>query len=102
MEFSPAGEEGRAGRMGNTADVSAGGLYFWTPEWEGLGVGQGLTLRLSGLDGLGSGPLFRSLRSKATILRLDPPETDKGRYAKGGIAVRFDERPRFDVYRSSA
>ena len=101
VEFCPEGEE-EPGRLGATANVSAGGLYFLTSEWQGLASGQGLTLRLSGLSGYGAGPLFRSLCSKATILRLDVPEDEHSPYAKKGIAVRFSEKPRFDVYRSSA
>ena len=62
-----------------------------------------MTLRLSGLSGYGAGPLFRILRSKATVLRVDQPAEGEDRpYEKRGVALRFSEKPRFDVYRSSA
>ena len=87
---------------GTTANVSAGGLYFHTADWGDLQPGQDLQLHLSGLSGYDSGPLFRSLRGKATVLRVDSLTDEGNGYGKMGVAVRFDERPRVDVYRLSA
>ncbi len=101
VEFAPEGEDEPA-RMGATANVSAGGLYLVTSEWQGLKAGQDLNLRLSGLSGYGAGPLFRVLRSRATVLRVDDPKDEDRAYEKKGIALRFSEKPRFDVYRSTA
>jgi hypothetical protein len=94
-------EEGVDG-TGTTANVSAGGLYFNTANWKGLEPGQNLQLHLSGLSGYDAGPLFRSLRGKATVLRLDIPGNEETAYSRVGVAVRFDERPRVDVYSLSA
>ena len=87
---------------GTTDNVSAGGLYFHTADWTELRPGQDLQLHLSGLSGYDSGPLFRSLRGKATVLRVDDLKSEDGGFGKMGVAVRFDERPRVDVYRLSA
>ncbi len=101
VEFLTEGQEPQATRMGTTANVSAGGVYFHTAEWKGLERGQEVGIRLSGLAGYGAGPLFRDLRVKAGILRVDPPAQDGGPYAKGHVAARFTERPCFEVYRWS-
>jgi PilZ domain len=103
VEFSAeALQQERISGTGTTENVSAGGLYFRTTEWRDLHPGLDLQLHLSGLSGYDSGPLFRSLRGKATVLRLDMPEKQDNGYGKVGVAVRFDERPRVDVYRLSA
>jgi hypothetical protein len=106
VEFSAAvGEMGaneRPGGTGTTDNVSAGGLYFHTPDWKGLQPGVDLQVHLSGLSGYDAGPLFRSLRGRATILRVDLPKEQNGGFSKAGVAARFDERPRVDVYRLSA
>lgn len=99
VEFSPEGQDAKATRLGITTNVSAGGVYFTTGEWEQLQPGQELGLRLSGLAGYGTGPLFRSLRGRAVVLRLDPPEEGSANYPKAGVAARFKERPAFEVYR---
>jgi len=101
VAFLTEGQERQATRMGTTANVSAGGVYFSTSEWQGLRPGQEVGLRLSGLSGYGAGPLFRDLRVRADILRVDPPAEQTGPYAKGGVAARFTERPCFEVYRWS-
>lgn len=87
---------------GTTDNVSAGGVYFHTADWRALRTGLDLQLHLSGLSGYDAGPLFRSLRGKATILRIDVPKDENAGYSKAGVAARFDERPRVDVYRLSA
>lgn len=97
MEFITEGQELQACRMGTTTNVSAGGVYFHTAEWQGLKEGQQLGLRLSGLSGYGSGPLFRDLRAKVTILRLRTPATGTGPFSKAGVAARFSEDPCFEV-----
>ena len=97
VEFITEGQELQACRMGTTANVSAGGVYFHTAEWSGLREGQELGLRLSGLSGYGSGPLFRDLRAKATILRLRSPGPEAGPFAKASVAARFSEQPCFEV-----
>ena len=99
VEFITEGQELQACRMGTTANVSAGGVYFHTAEWEGLQEGQELGLRLSGLSGYGSGPLFRDLRAKAQILRLRIPGQDAPPFAKAGVAACFSEEPCFEVER---
>ena len=103
VEFSAeASEKQRFSGTGTTDNVSAGGLYFHTADWTDLQPGQDLQLHLSGLSGYDSGPLFRSLRGRATILRVDKPEDEDDGFGKMGVAVRFDERPRVDVYQLSA
>jgi len=97
VEFITEGQELQACRMGATANVSAGGVYFHTAEWGNLRVGQELGLRLSGLSGYGSGPLFRDLRARARILRLKLPDAEAGPFAKAGVAACFREQPCFEV-----
>ena len=99
VEFLGEGESRTAQRMGTSANVSAGGIFFLADEWKDLKVGQELGIRLSGLSGYGAGPLFRSLRARATVLRVDSPNDSGVSYAKAGIAARFSERPYFEVYR---
>ena len=97
VEFVTEGQELQACRMGTTANVSAGGVYFHTAEWQDLRVGQELGLRLSGLSGYGSGPLFRDLRASARILRLKLPDENAGPFAKARVAACFREQPCFEV-----
>ena len=99
VEFLGEGESRTAQRMGTSANVSAGGIYFLADEWKDLKVGQDLGIRLSGLSGYGAGPLFRSLRARATVLRVETPKEASTPYAKAGIAAQFSERPYFEVYR---
>jgi hypothetical protein len=102
VEFLSEGEERHAGRIGTTVNVSAGGVYFQTSEWQGLAEGQEVGIRLSGLSGYGSGPLFRSMRANATVLRVDVPSDEESKpYPKAGVAARFSDRPCFEVYRWS-
>lgn len=97
VEFISEGQELQACRRGTTTNVSAGGVFFHTAEWQDLQVGQELGLRLSGLSGYGSGPLFRDLRAKARILRLGTPEQKADPFAKAGVAAQFCEQPCFEV-----
>ena len=99
VEFITEGQELQACRMGTTSNVSSGGVYFHTNEWQGLERGQELGLRLSGLSGYGSGPLFRDLRAKATVIRMRAPNSEAGPFSKAGVAVRFSEQPCFEVER---
>ncbi len=87
---------------GTTANVSAGGLYFTTPEWDKVRVGEQVGVQLSGLSSYNHGPLFRILHGRATVLRIDAPSAPDPAYRTGGVAVRFDEKPRIGVYRFSA
>jgi len=87
---------------GTTENVSAGGVYFMTTDWQNLRVGQNVGLHLSGLSSYNHGPLFRILHGRATILRVDTPEAAAPPYRAAGVAARFDERPRIGVYRFSA
>ncbi|RXM21772.1 hypothetical protein EO238_27300, partial [Citrobacter sp. AAK_AS5] len=86
VEFLREGEERRACRAGTTTDVSAGGAFFRTNEWDGVTVGEEVALRLSGLSGYGTGPLFRSLRARAKVLRLEVAEEASHRFEQAGIA----------------
>jgi hypothetical protein len=99
VEFLREGESRAAQRIGTSGNVSAGGIYFLADEWKDLKVGQELGIRLSGLSGYGTGPLFRSLRARATVLRVEKPREGGASGAKAGIAARFSERPYFEVYR---
>jgi len=99
VEFLREGESRASQRMGTSSNVSAGGIYFLADEWKDIKVGQELGIRLSGLSGYGNGPLFRSLRARATVLRVEAPKEAAGSFAKAGIAARFSERPYFEVYR---
>jgi hypothetical protein len=98
VEFLSGAEGGRAHRLGTTANVSSGGVYFTTSEWRDLSAGQELGVRLSGLSGYGAGPLFRSLKAQVTVLRVDPPR-EGASPLRAGVAMRFNERPCFEVYR---
>lgn len=98
VEFLKEGEERQASRLGTTTNISAGGVHFTTTEWEGMNIGDHIEVRLSGLSGYGTGPLFRNLRARAKVLRLDTPEEATGPYGRAAIAVRFSERPCFEVY----
>ncbi len=95
-------EEPEAEGSGFTDNVSAGGMYFLTPDWHRLHAGQKLELRISGMSGYNHGPLFRTLGGTATVLRLDAPEVEKSPFAKAGVAMSFDERPRVELYNLSA
>jgi hypothetical protein len=99
VEFLREGESRPTQRIGTSGNVSAGGIYFLADEWKDLKVGQELGIRLSGLSGYGSGPLFRSLRARATVLRVEKPKEGAPSGGKAGIAARFSERPYFEVYR---
>ena len=99
VEFLQESEGRTAQRMGTSANVSAGGIYFLADEWKELRVGQELGIRLSGLASYGAGPLFRSLRARATVLRVERPKEADVSSAKAGIAARFSQRPYFEVYR---
>ena len=98
VEFLKEGEECQARRMGTTRDVSAGGVYFHTSEREGIEVGQEMAIRLSGLSGYGAGPLFRSLRARARVLRVDRLAAERAPIEKAGVAAQFLEKPGFEVY----
>jgi hypothetical protein len=96
VEFLREGEERQATRVGTTDNVSPGGMYFHTGEWGGLRTGDEVDVRLSGLSGYGAGPLFRTLRARAQVLRLNPPEGAPETMEKAGVAVRFVEKLSFD------
>ncbi len=101
VEFLREGEETQACHLGTTANVSAGGVYFSTPEYQHVDPGTRIGLRLSGLSGYGTGPLFRSLRARGRVVRVDRPEAAEAVYDKAGVAVEFVEKPCFEVYRWS-
>lgn len=98
VEFLGKEEDRHHSRQGATENVSAGGVYISTVEWEGLEVGQEVALRISGLSGQGIGPLFRSLRVTAKVLRVDPPKRQENSFERGGVATRFCERPSFETF----
>ncbi len=102
VEFFPGSEDQELRGAGTTENVSAGGVYFQTSNWQALQVGQNVGLHLSGLSSYNHGPLFRELHGRATVLRVDPPSEEQPPYRNAGVAVRFDERPRIGVYRFSA
>ncbi|MGD2174033.1 MAG: PilZ domain-containing protein [Candidatus Brocadiaceae bacterium] len=96
-----AGGQQKAPRVGVTDNVSAGGLFFHTADWQGLEENQQVVVELSGMSGYNAGPLFRTIAGTATILRLEEPRTDSEQ-RKAGVAARFDERPRVDLYQMRA
>jgi len=98
VEFLSQEDKHEASGTGITKNVSAGGLCFMTRDWEGLKLGQELSLRVGGFGTYDSGPLFRSLRGKVSIVRLDVPEAESGPYAEAGVAAQFHQPPRFDSY----
>ena len=102
VDFSPAGQEERVEGSGLTDNVSAGGMHFRTRDWHLLEKGQPLMLKVSGMSSYNHGPLFRTLAGRATILRLDAPESPDVLYARAGVAVRFDERLRVEFANLSA
>ena len=91
ISFSPAGQRERFTGSGMTENVSAGGLYFRTSDWRQVREGETLDLTVTGLSHYDHGPLFRTLRGQATVLRLDTPESPEDLRARPGIAVRFGE-----------
>ncbi|MFO8006318.1 MAG: PilZ domain-containing protein [Candidatus Brocadiia bacterium] len=99
--FSPSREELEG--TGTTENVSPGGIYFRTTQWHELEVGQEVALTLSGFSAYNLGPLFRTLRGEARVLRLEPPDEEReATYGQAGVAVEFEETPRMDIYRMSA
>lgn len=101
VEFVVREDDSEASGQGVTENVSAGGMYFVTPDWQTLDVGDEVALRLSGLSGYNEGALFRSLHGEARILRLDTPGAEP-ESEPGGVAVEFEEGPRVELYRASA
>ena len=97
VEFSALEEPVFQG-TGITANVSAGGAYFHTPDWGALKIGRKLDLRLSGFGAYDTGTLFRSLKGKATVLRLDIPKPTDPTYPRASVAIEFFERPSVEVY----
>ena len=94
VAFQAIGAQGSAQGTGTTQDVSAGGVFFATPNWEGLAPGQKVELQLS--DSKDGDTAFRE---KATIVRLHRPETSQKKSAPtGGVALCFERRPRLNVY----
>ena len=102
VEFFSPSREALEG-TGTTENVSPGGIYFRTTQWHELEVGQEIAVSLSGFSAYNLGPLFRTLRGEAEILRLEPPgEEVDAPYGQAGVAVKFGEPPRMDIYRMSA
>ena len=97
VSFAPVAEEGPAAGNGKTENVSAGGMYFRTFDWKLLGEGKTLDLTVSGLSHYDNGPLFRTLKGQATILRLDAVEPPDGPHAYPGVAVRFNAPLRMET-----
>lgn len=99
VDFFTDKDTGAANRVGKTVNISAGGVYFGTTEWDGLGVSDEVEMRLSGLSAYGMGSLMRTLRGRMTILRVERPDEDAAAPAKACVAARFHGNPCFDVYR---
>ena len=93
VEYWSAAKESPVSGTASTANVSVGGVYFLTSDWERLRPGQNLELRLSGLAAYSPKSAFRNVSGKATILRVDKPESADSPESKAGVAVRFHERP---------
>ena len=102
MEYASREPRCEANGRGTTENVSAGGLCFLTNSWQELRIGLKLQLSLKGFSQYNSGPIFRSLHGDGTVMRLDLPRKEEGAYEKAAVAVRFDERPRVDIYRVPA
>ena len=98
VEFRSVEPKERTQGTGTTQNVSAGGIYFHTPHWRQLEPGDVLRVKLSGFGQYDVGPIFRSLESKAKVLRLDPP-AEAEEEEKGGVALKFQESPQFDTFR---
>jgi len=92
VDFSPAGEEYLQG-IGMTDNVSAGGMYFHTRDWQLVQEGRSLLITASGMGYNSHVPLSRALSARATVMRLELPTSRDPLQAKAGVAVRFDERP---------
>jgi hypothetical protein len=87
-----------AGIMRN---VSAGGLYFRTGGWDKLAPGVSVRMRLLGRSGRAGEETIKSLRGfhgRAVVVRVDTP-TRPGRRSRGGVALRFESAPNYQVYR---
>jgi len=89
-----------ASGIGVTENVSPGGLYFHTPDWGALHTNQVIYVRLSGMGSYNHRQVLRSVRGRATVLRLEPPEEPAA--GQAGVAVRFDGRPKTALYDLSA
>lgn len=100
IDFS-AVDNGEKGRGSGVSDnISAGGVYFFTRDWDALSRGQELTLDMTGLSSYNAKAAFRHVTGKGAVLRLDFPEEQKEPFWVG-VAAEFSERPRFDVYNFS-
>ena len=97
VAFAPAGQDESVEGSGVTENVSAGGLYFRTSDWQALEKGGTLVLRVSGLHHYDHGPLTRLVTGRATVVRLDAAEPVGGAQGGQGVAVRFNEPPRVEV-----
>ena len=98
VNFSVPQAERKAEGEGTTRDVSAGGAYFFTPNWQVLEEGAKVKLRLTGFSQYNAGPLFRTLEGEGTVVRLEPAsEVEHKDYSTGGVAIEFDERPEVDM-----
>ncbi len=102
VQFDSPAPRREAHGVGSTENVSAGGIYFLTSSWDQLEEGMKLQLQLSGLSQYNAGPIFRSLEGEGTVLRLETPAEEGQEYSKAGVAVRFDRKPRIQLYRRSA
>ena len=98
VNFSIPEADKKAEGEGTTRDVSAGGAYFYTPNWQVLEEGTRVKLRLTGFSQYNAGPLFRTLEGEGTVVRLEPDaRAHDGDYSTGGVAIEFDERPEVDM-----
>jgi c-di-GMP-binding flagellar brake protein YcgR len=84
---------------GLSYNLSAGGLYFRTDAWEVLKADGEIGMRLSGRTRRGRGRTLRSFHAKARVIRVDAPTSASGPQSQGGVALRFDPAPCFQVYR---
>ena len=98
VDFKAPDADRKAQGEGTTRDVSAGGAYFFTPNWQVLEEGAKVEIRLTGFSQYNAGPLFRTLEGEGTVVRLEPSsEVDNEEYSTGGVAIEFDERPEMDM-----
>jgi len=96
--FTLSEETERPEAAGITVDVSAGGVCFETAEWTDLSSGRQLDLKIRGFSRYGTSSLFRELRGRGTVVRLDRFRAPTGASERGKVAVCFDEPPHFEVY----
>ena len=82
---------------GTTVDVSAGGARFRTPDREELQPGMDLNVWISGMGWYSGRDLFRRVKVRAEVVRVDSLPEGVRSTTGGEAAIRFQEPPRLEM-----